>query len=129
MAFLLRLLFRNQSGIEVSKDYKIKSVGREGLDYHDGHDVHHFDVAFINDTWVVYLPATKGKFYESCELNEKERAIIFPRIKAYLEGKRHYSLFGRTYPAIFEREGPVSDEMLERRRRAAIYLKKINKGS
>ena len=113
----------------MSKDYKIKSVGREGLDYLDEHDVHHFGVAFIDNTWIVYWPGTKGEFYESYELNETERAIIFPRIKAYLEGKRHYSLFGRTYPAIFEREGPISEEMSDRRRRASKYLEKIAKGS
>jgi hypothetical protein len=81
----------------MGKDYEIRSVGREGLDYRDEQDVHHFDVSFKNDTWVVYWPGSKGKFFEPYELTESEQAIIFARIKAHFEAKRHCGLFGRTY--------------------------------
>lgn len=110
----------------MTENFKIKSVGREGLDYIDEQDVYHFQVEFIDNTWSVFLPISKGKYFKPHELTEIERVTILPRLKTYLERKRHYSFFGRTYPAIFRHES-LSEEMLQRQLRASKYLEELDK--
>jgi hypothetical protein len=110
----------------VTDKFKIKSAGRELLDYLDEHDVYHFQVEFLDNSWVVFLPITRGKYCTPHELTEIERATILPRLKRHLERKRHYSFFGRTYPAVFRFE-PVSEEMHRRQLRASAYLEELDK--
>ena len=60
--------------------YSIKLVARnEGIEYVDERDVYRFNVAFADKVWSVFLPCSKGKYYESHELTETERAVVGPR--------------------------------------------------
>jgi len=55
------------------------------------------------------------------ELTDEERSRILPRIEKYLSGKKYFGFIGPTYPVSFEKEGPVSCEIVESRRRAADW--------
>jgi hypothetical protein len=79
----------------------------EVIEYRDDVDVYHFNAWLKKWKWTVFLPATKGKYYQPCELAEDEQTIIFPRIRNYLEGIKYFIWFGH-FPAVFEREGPIS---------------------
>jgi hypothetical protein len=94
----------------------------ECVEYRDDAHVYRFEVRLRDNTWVVLLPGSKGDFYETYELSDSEEAVILPRLRAYLEAKRHFVLFGRTYPVTFEADN-VSEEMKEKRRRVSKFLR------
>jgi hypothetical protein len=104
--------------------YKIRLVAPEGLEYIDEHDIYRFGVSILNKAWVVTLPGSKGKYYETHEMSEEERARILPRIEKHLAARRYFGLVGRRYPVTFQHEGPISAEMQERRDRAVEVFKR-----
>jgi hypothetical protein len=109
----------------MKKGYTVSLVARaEGLEYRDEFGVFRFNVTKTNKTWVVFLPGSKGDFYETHELSETEQERIFPRITRYLGTRRYFGFFGTTDPVVFEREPPVSAQVAQSRRRAAEYWKK-----
>jgi hypothetical protein len=89
--------------------YEVKFVDgkNEVVQYRDDIDVYHFDAWLKNWKWTVFLPGTKGKYYQSYELTKEEQNVIFPRIRNYLEGIKYFIWFGR-FPVVFERESRVS---------------------
>jgi len=102
--------------------YSIKLVARnEGIEYVDARDVYRFNVTFADKVWGVFLPCSKGKYYESHELTETERAVVLPRIAKFLKGRKFFGLFGPSYPVSFNPEPPVSAEVQKARRGAAEF--------
>jgi hypothetical protein len=102
--------------------YSVRLVARnEGIEYTDEHDVFRFNVAFADKAWSVFLPCSKGKYYETHELTDEERAVVLPRISRYLEGKKYFGLFGPSYPVTFNPEPTVSADVQEARRGAAEF--------
>src|ERR1700677_550566 len=100
--------------------YSVRLVARnEGIEYTDERDVYRFDVAFADKAWRVFLPCSRGIYYESHELTDEERAVVLPRITKYLGGRKHFGFFGSSYPVTFNRASTVSPEIQEARRRAA----------
>jgi hypothetical protein len=108
--------------------YEVKFVGgkNEVIEYRDDVDVYHFNAWLKKRKWTVYLPGTKGKYHQPYELTEDEQKVIFPRIRNYLEGIKYFIWFGR-YPAVFEREGPISPEMKALRLAIPEYLARRDK--
>jgi hypothetical protein len=107
----------------MAESYTVRLVARnEGIEYRDKADVYRFNVRLADKKWTVYLPGSKGKQYVTHELTDDERNTILPRIVRYLEGRRYFGFIGRTYPAIFEKEGEVSPEIARSRTRAAKLL-------
>jgi hypothetical protein len=120
----------NSQGVTttVSTNFVVKLVARnEGLRYQDQFDVYRFNLRLHKGRWIVYLPGTKGEQFVPQELSDEEKNTILPRIEAYLQGRKYFGFFGRTYPVIFEREGPISPEIAEGRRRAAEFWKEREK--
>lgn len=104
-------------------DFTVKiDSRRESVEYREGLDVHRFTLAFTRRTWVVTVPGTRGEFYETHNLTEPERSRILPRIKQHLESQKAFGIFGRTYPAVFEPEVPLTPEMAERRARFTAFF-------
>jgi hypothetical protein len=103
--------------------YEVRLVDKsEVIEYRDDTDVYHFSAWLENKRWTVYLPGTKGKYYQRYELTDDEQKIIFPRIRSYLEGIKYFIWFGPSYPVTFEREGPISPEMQALRSAIPGYL-------
>jgi len=108
--------------------YTVRLTNRgESIEYRDDVDVYHFSVWRKKKKWRVYLPGTKGKYFEPHELTENEQEVIFPRIRDYLEGLKNFVWFGTSYPVSFEREGPISAEMRALRLAIPRYLAKRDK--
>jgi hypothetical protein len=92
----------------VHKSYSVRLVARlEGIEYIDEYDIYRFGVALINGVWRLYLPGSKGRYYEVHYLDEEEENRILPRIKAYLEAKKYYGIFGKRFPVEIVRQGDV----------------------
>ena len=107
----------------MSSTYDVRLINRgESLEYRDDVDVYHFNAWRKGKKWIVYLPGTKGKYHEPHELTEDEQAVIFPRIRSYLEGLKNFIWFGTSYPVSFEREGPISPEAMAFRLAISKYL-------
>lgn len=107
----------------MKKNYIVRLVSRnEGIEYRDECDVYRFNVSLTDKKWVVYLPCTKGDFYQTHEFTEDEKEKIIPRIIDYLENKKYFGIFGSTYPVMFEREEPISEQLKQSRLRAQKYL-------
>jgi|SRR5450631_3854447 hypothetical protein len=103
--------------------YSVRLVARnEGIEYTDERDVYRFNVAFADKAWSVFLPCSKGKYYETHELSDEERAVVLPRIAKYLGGRKYFGLFGPSYPVTFNPAPTVSAEVQEARRGAAEFL-------
>lgn len=108
--------------------YEVRLINKsEVIEYRDDADVYHFSAWLKKKRWTVYLPGTKGKYYEPYVLTDGEQKVIFPRIRSYLEGIKCFVWFGRSYPVVFEREGPVSPEMRALRRAIPQYLARRDK--
>ena len=106
----------------MEKSYSVKLIARnEGIEYHDESGVYRFNVSLTEKKWVVYLPCSKGDFYQSYELNEAEYNKIIPHIVEYLENRKYFGIFGSTYPVIIEREGATSPQLEQSRQRASKY--------
>ena len=102
--------------------YFVRLVARnEGIEYTDERDVYRFNVAFADKAWSVFLPCSKGKYYETHELTDQERAVVLPRITKYLEGRKYFGLFGPSYPVTFNPAPTVTAEVQEARRGAAEF--------
>jgi hypothetical protein len=93
----------------MKQNYSVKLVARsEGIEYRDEHDIYRFNTMLKNKKWTVFMPGSKGKYFEPHELTEEEQSTIPARIKKYLEAKKYFGFIGPSYPVIFEREGKVS---------------------
>jgi|HubBroStandDraft_1064217.scaffolds.fasta_scaffold302026_2 hypothetical protein len=93
----------------MKQNYSVRLVARnEGIEYRDEHDIYRFNTMLKNKKWTVFVPGSKGKYFEPHELTDEEQSTILPRIKKYLEGKKYFGFIGPSYPVIFEREGQVS---------------------
>jgi hypothetical protein len=102
--------------------YSVRLVVRnEGIEYRDESGIYRFDVALKQKRWTVFLPGSKGEFFQIHELTPEECDRIEPRIIKYLENKRYFGFIGPSYPAVFAREAPVSEEIAQSRLRAAAY--------
>jgi hypothetical protein len=109
-------------------NYTVRLVARnEGIEYRDEHDVYRFGGWLEKKRWIVYLPGSKGEYYEPHELTDEEQNTILPRIKAFLEGRKYFGFFGRTYPVVIEREPPVSDRIAAARRFGQEYWQRRKK--
>lgn len=83
--------------------YKVGLRARnEGIEYRDECDVYRFNVVLKGKRWTVYLPGSKGPSYQAHELTDRERGLILPRIKEYLERRRFFGVIGPSYPVTFE---------------------------
>ncbi len=103
-------------------NYTVRLVARnEGIEYRDDASVYRFNVRLTGKKWVVYLPCSKGDFYQSYELTEDEQKTILPRIVEYLESRKYFGIVGPTYPVEFERVNSTSAQVEESRRRASTY--------
>jgi hypothetical protein len=112
----------------MKKNYTVKLVARnEGIEYRDEGGVYRFDVSLTNKNWVVYLPCSKGDFYQTHEFTEEEKRKIIPRIIDYLENRKNFGIFGSTYPVKIEREGQISERVEQSRIRASKYWTDIQK--
>ena len=106
----------------MKNSYSIKLVSRnEGIEYRDDNDVYRFNVNLIDKNWVVYLPCSKGNFYQLHEFTEDEKERIIPRITDFLENRKYFGIFGSTYSVKFEREGVISKQVEQSRLRASKY--------
>jgi hypothetical protein len=106
----------------MKNSYSIKLVSRnEGIEYHDENYVYRFYISLIDKNWIVYLPCSKGNFYQTYEFNEDEKKRIIPRIIDYLENRKYFGIFGSTYPVKFETEGPISKQVEQSRLHASKY--------
>ena len=106
----------------MKKDHDVRLVARnEGIEYRDQSGVYRFNVALLDKKWIVYLPGSRGAFYESHELTDEERRIVLPRIRTYLENQSFWHFIGSRYPVAFEPEGPISDATVKARLWAARY--------
>jgi hypothetical protein len=104
------------------RDFKVRLVARnEGIEYRDAHDVYRFNLRLESKVWWVLLPGSKGEHFEPHELTPDEEAVVLPRIKQYLEGRRYFVLFGPTFPVVIEREPPVAGEIAAARKRSQAY--------
>jgi hypothetical protein len=93
----------------MAADYTVKLVARnEGIEYRDAVDIYRFNVARSRGRWIVYLPCSKGQCFEPHELTDEERVTVLPRIAHYLETRKYFGFFGRTYSVSVERQPPVS---------------------
>ena len=109
----------------MERDYTVRLVARnEGVEYRDQFDVYRFNVTLAGKKWTVVLPGSKGEQYATHELSDDERATILPRISKYLEGRKYFGFFGRSYPVVYEREGAASPAIAEARRRVTEWWKK-----
>jgi hypothetical protein len=108
--------------------YEVRLIDKgEVIEYRDDIDIYHFNAWRKGKKWTVYLPGTKGKYYQPHELTEDEQRVIFPRIRKYFEGTKSFVWFGPSYPVIFEREGPISPQMRALRLAIPQYLAKRDK--
>jgi len=103
----------------MKKGYTIRLVARnEGIEYRDQFDVYRFNVRLADRRWTVLLPGSRGG-QMTHELSEAERDTILPRISGYLEARKYFGIFGRTYPVDFENEGAISPAVAQARDPAA----------
>ena len=106
----------------MNQRYTVRLVARnEGIEYSDESGLYWFDVVLKHKQWTVFLPGSKGEFFQTHELTSEEQNRIGPRIIKYLESKKYFGFFGPSYPAVFAREAPVSEEIAQSRLRAAAY--------
>jgi hypothetical protein len=96
-------------------------IPSRGIEYTDERDVYRFNVAFADKAWSVFLPCSKGKYYETHELTDQERAVVLPRITKYLEGRKYFGLIGPSCPVTFNPAPTVTAEVQEARRGAAEF--------
>ncbi len=112
----------------MTNSYTVKLVARnEGIEYCDEGGVYRFNVTLADKTWIVYLPCSKGDFYEAHEFTEDEQKKIIPRIVEYLENRKFLGMFGSTYPVKFEREKSISAQVAKSRRDASRYWSDLQK--
>jgi hypothetical protein len=53
--------------------YSVRLVAKnEGIEYTDERDVYRFDVTFADKAWRVFLPCSRGKYYETYELTDED---------------------------------------------------------
>jgi hypothetical protein len=106
-------------------EFTIRLVARnEGIEYREGLETYRFNISLVGGQWRVYLPGTKGEFFEVHELSTQERDRILPRIEAYLGSRRYFVLVGPTFPVTFVPEEPPSESLVRSRRRAAEFWQK-----
>lgn len=110
------------------QDYSVRLIDRgECIEYRDANDVYRFNGWLKGKKWRVYLPGSKGEYYEPHELTNEEQAVVLPRIKQYLEGIKCFYFFGRTYPVVIEREPPVTPQIAATRRVVQEYWQRRKK--
>jgi hypothetical protein len=86
-------------------NYTVRLIDRgEVIEYRDVNDVYRFSGWLKDKTWRVYLPGSKGQHYEPRELTSEEQAVVLPRIRQFLESRKYFGWFGRTYSVVIERE-------------------------
>ena len=112
----------------MTESYSVRTVSNKGIKYRDERDVYRFDVDLVNKKWTVYLPCSKGDYYQIHELTDDEQRIILPRIKKHLERKL-LGFIGPSYQVTFEREKPVSPAMEKVRLATAKYWERKRKQS
>jgi hypothetical protein len=84
-------------------NYTVRLVARnEGIEYCDKDGIYRFNVSLTGKKWIVYLPGSKGDFYQTYILTEDEQNKILPRVVNYLENRKYFGLFGSTYPVEFK---------------------------
>jgi hypothetical protein len=106
----------------LNQQYRVRLVARnEGIEYRDESGIYRFDVALKQKRWTVYLPGSKGEFYQTHELTPDEHERIEPRIIKYLKNKKYFGFIGPSYPAIFERESAVPEQIAQSHLKAAAY--------
>jgi hypothetical protein len=69
----------------MTESYSVRTASNKGVEYRDERDVYRFNAHVVNKKWTVYLPGSKGDYYQIHELTDDEQRIILPRIKKYLE--------------------------------------------
>lgn len=88
--------------------FKVRLVARnEAIEYFDENGVYRFQVSLLGNRWVVYLPGSKGHDFVIHELSEEEGKVVLPRIRNFLESRKYFLIFGKTFPVAFERKEPL----------------------
>ena len=88
--------------------FKVRLVARnEAIEYFDKNGVYRFEVSLLGNRWVGYLPGSKGDDFMVHELSEDEGRVVLPRIRSFLESRRYFLIFGKTFPVVFERKEPL----------------------
>jgi hypothetical protein len=106
----------------LNQRYTVRLVARnEGIEYRDEGGLYRFNVALKQKRWTAFLPGSKGDFFQTHVLTPEEYDRIGPRIIKYLESKKYFGFIGPSYPALFAREAPVSEEIAQSRLQAAAY--------
>jgi len=111
-----------------TQNYTVRLIDRgEVIEYRDANDVYRFSGWLKDKTWRVYLPGSKGQYYEPHELTSEEQAVVLPRVRQFLESRKYFGWFGRTYPVVIEREPPVTAQIAEARRAAQAFWQRRKK--
>jgi hypothetical protein len=109
-------------------NYTVRLIDRgEVIEYRDVNDVYRFSGWLKDKTWRVYLPGSKGQHYEPRELTSEEQAVVLPRIRQFLESRKYFGWFGRTYSVVIEREPPVTAQIAAARRAAQDFWQRRKK--